>query len=161
MVNNPYSTATGDLLDEDAIFKSLSHQIRRDIVKIFAGGKRLGFSEIKHSLSPIDSPALSYHLKSLSSLIQNLEGKYYLSPVGEAALNLLEKVDRTGQITKYRRKFIYAYVVTVLCWVAAETLVPIFYSAPWGMWSLIMIEITIDVIPIFNYLFIWRMRENK
>ena len=83
MANIPHSPATGDLREENTIFKSLTHQIRRDIIKMFVGGKHLSFSEIKHSLEPIDSSALSYHLKSLSTLIQNLEGKYCLSPVGE------------------------------------------------------------------------------
>ena len=79
----------------------------------------------------------------------------------KAALNLLEKVDRTGQIAKIRRKFYFAYVVTVLCWVVAETLVPFFYNKPWGIWSYILIEITINVIPIFNYVLIWRLRGKK
>src|SRR5271157_5663710 len=84
--------------DEDAIFKSLTHQIRRQVIKQFNEGKSFSFSEIKRRLDPIDSPSLAYHLKSLQSLIVQVEGKYSLTEIGEAALQLLSKVDQDSRI---------------------------------------------------------------
>ena len=54
MVNNKHldeKKKKKSIIDEDEIFKSLSHQIRRDIVK-YLGEDRLSFTEIKNSLTP-------------------------------------------------------------------------------------------------------------
>ncbi|MFX1235514.1 MAG: hypothetical protein ACFFBY_13330, partial [Promethearchaeota archaeon] len=98
--------------DEEDIFKSLNHKIRRDIIKI-VGNRTLSFTEIKTHLEPIDSPTLSYHLKSLQSMLNQKENKYELSEIGEAAVNLLSKTDQSIRISKYKKKFLYAYCVTV------------------------------------------------
>jgi len=52
------------IIDEDALFKSLDHQVRRDIIK-YLGQNPLSFTEIINNLESVDSPTLSYHLKSL------------------------------------------------------------------------------------------------
>jgi len=85
-------------IDEDEIFKSLSHQVRRNIIKIL-GENRLSFTEIINNLEPVDSPTLSYHLKSLQPLLQQKTNKYELSEIGEAAFNLLSKTDESIRIS--------------------------------------------------------------
>ena len=82
------------IMDEDEIFKSLSHQVRRDIIK-FLGENPLSFTEINKNLEPIDSPTLSYHLKSLQLLLIQKMNRYELSEIGEAAFNLLSKTDES------------------------------------------------------------------
>jgi hypothetical protein len=146
--------------NDDTIYKSLTHPLRRNSIKTFEGGKKLAFSEIKKQVDPIDSPALSYHLKSLQMLIQQQEGKYVLSEVGEAALNLLLKVDQGTQIKKYQRKFLYAYIITVFCWIAAETLVPIAYHAQLGDWSFSLIMIVLNCTGVINYMLIWMLHKR-
>jgi len=49
---------------EDEIFKLLTHQKRRNIIKVL-GERDLTFSQIKRNLE-IDSPTHSYHLKSMN-----------------------------------------------------------------------------------------------
>ncbi len=145
--------------DEDTIYKSLTHPLRRNIIKTFAGGKKLAFSEIKKQVS-IDSPALSYHLKSLQALISQQEGKYLLSDIGDAALTLLLKVDQGSRIKKSKRHFLYAYVVTVCCWIAAQTLIPMAYWAPFGEFNYTLIEIVLNTAPVINYILIWLLRKR-
>jgi DNA-binding transcriptional ArsR family regulator len=48
---------------EDEIFKLLTHQTRRNIIKVL-GERDLTFSQIQKKLE-IDSPTLSYHLKTM------------------------------------------------------------------------------------------------
>ncbi len=153
-------TEPSSIPDEDTIYKSLTHPLRRNIIKSFAGGKRLAFSEIKKQVDPIDSPALSYHLKSLQALITQQEGKYLLSDIGEAARNLLLKVDQGTRIRKYQRKFLYAYIITVFCWIAAETLVPIAYYAQLGDWSFSLIMIVLNCTGVINYVLIWMLHKR-
>ncbi len=147
--------------DEDTIYKSLTHPVRRNIIKTFAGGKPLAFSEIKKQVDPIDSPALSYHLKSLQALILQEEGKYSLSDVGAAALNLLLKVDQGARIKKSKRHFLYAYIVTALCWITVQTLIPMAYwNAPYGVTSFTIIEVIMNAVPVVNYIVIWNFRKR-
>ncbi|MFX1481299.1 MAG: winged helix-turn-helix domain-containing protein, partial [Promethearchaeota archaeon] len=103
---------------EDEIFKILTHDTRRSIIKVL-GDKDLTFSEIKRGLEPIDSPTLSYHLKSMKQLIIQKNTKYSFSDIGRAALLLLTKTDQSIKMSRYRRNFVNAYVITLFCWIAA------------------------------------------
>ncbi len=146
-------------LDEDETFKSLSHQIRRDIVK-YLGEEHLSFTEIKNNLEPIDSPTLSYHLKSLQPLLKQKENKYVLSEIGEAAFNLLSKTDESVRISRYKRKFLYAYYVTVICWISASTIIPFIIGANLGFWTIIFVNIVITIISTINYIIVWTLRKK-
>ncbi|MFX0001574.1 MAG: helix-turn-helix domain-containing protein [Candidatus Hodarchaeota archaeon] len=147
------------VLNEDEIFKSLSHKVRRDIVK-FLGENTLTFTEIKNNLEPVDSPTLSYHLKSLEPLLIQKENKYELSEIGEAAFNLLSKTDESVRISRYKRKFLYAYYVTVICWISATTVIPFIISANLGFWTITYINIVITIISTINYVIVWTLRKK-
>jgi len=67
---------------EDEIFKILTHDTRRNIIKVLSD-KDLTFSEIKRGLEPIDSPTLSYHLKSMKQFIIQKNSKYSFSDIGQ------------------------------------------------------------------------------
>lgn len=147
------------VMNEDEIFKSLSHQVRRDIVKIL-GENPLTFTEIKRNLDPIDSSTLSYHLKNLQPLLTQKGNRYELSHIGEAAFNLLSKTDESVRISRYKRKFLYAYYVTVICWVSASTVIPFIISADLGFWKITYVNIFITIISTINYVVLWTLRKK-
>ena len=138
------------LPDEETIFKSLTHQVRRHVIKLFKERQALAFSEIQKGLESIDSPNLAYHLKNMQALITQLEGKYSLTPIGIAALNLLSKVDQNTRIKWYKRKFMYAHIITVLCWIAVEALTPLIYNTVISPWTFTVIMIIINVAAAIN-----------
>ena len=145
---------------EDEIFKILTHDIRRRIIKIL-GDKDLTFSEIKRGLEPIESPTLSYHLKSMQQFIIQKNSKYSFSDIGRAALLLLTKTDQSIKMSRYRRNFFYAYLITLLCWIAAEILTPLafWFISPKSLSNLI-IQITINVICTINLVILGLLRSH-
>ena len=150
-------------INEDEIFKSLAHKIRRDIIKEIGNSKKLLFSEIKKRLKPIDSPTLSYHLKSLEPLLYSENKRYKLSKIGKSAYNLLFNINQYHKISIYKKRFILAYIVTVLCWITVQTLVPIViyqiepqFSVPPYFISIIII---IQVVAVINYIIIWKLKD--
>lgn len=145
--------------NEDEIFKSLNHQVRRDIIK-FLGERQLSFTEIKNKIESIDSPTLSYHLKSLELLLRQKGNKYELSGIGGAAFNLLSKTDESVRISRYKRRFLYAYYITVFCWISASTIVPFILVADLGLFTALYISIVITIISTINEIIIWNLRKN-
>lgn len=85
------------------IFKSLKHPIRRKVLRILVD-KQLTFSEILGILS-IDSGHLSYHIENLGDLVKHAAtGKYELSSIGVAAVNLMSGVEERPQLLTPTRK---------------------------------------------------------
>jgi len=146
-------------INEDAIFKSLSHKIRRDIIRYIGMEKASTFTDIKNNIITIDSPTLSYHLKSLNPLIVQKESKYLLSEIGKASFNLLEKIDQSERIQKGKKRFLDAYFTTVICWISASTIIPLIYLyAPMDI-LIPIVEIVITIISSINYVIIWKLRK--
>ena len=110
MSNEKKSSKKGINIDEEEIFKSLSHKIRRDIVRLIGDGANLTFTGIKNKINIVDSPSLSYHIKSLQVLLKYKENRYKLSDIGVSAYNLLQKIDQSHKISKYKKRFIYVYI---------------------------------------------------
>lgn len=134
---------------EDEIFKLLTHQTRRNIIKVL-GERDLTFSQIKKNLE-IDSPTLSYHLKSMNEFVVQKKSKYTFSEIGRAALFLLTKTDQSIKISRYRRNFFYAYIITLFCWIAAEIFTPLafWFVSPKTLSNLI-IQIIINGVCTIN-----------
>lgn len=133
---------------EDEIFKLLTHPTRRNIIKSL-GDRDLTFSQIKKNLK-IDSPTLSYHLKSMNPFVIQKKSKYSFSEIGRAALFLLTKTDQSIKMSRYRRYFLYVYIVSYACWVITGVITPIimlFYSI--GL-SILIFEIALNVIAVVN-----------
>ncbi|NHJ19570.1 MAG: ArsR family transcriptional regulator [Candidatus Lokiarchaeota archaeon] len=133
---------------EDEIFKLLTHPTRRNIIKAL-GERDLTFSEIQKNLE-IDSPTLSYHLKSMNAFVIQKKSKYSFSEIGRAALFLLTKTDQSIKMSRYRRYFLYVYIVSYACWVITGVITPIimlFYSI--GL-SIFIFEIALNVIAVVN-----------
>ncbi len=118
-------TERADETEEDEVFKSLSHPTRRQIIKAVGLNGSLSFSEILKNIGVIDSPSLSYHLKSIKVLLDQKDGKYKLTKIGNSAYNLLEKTDQSGRLKKGKQRFIIAFVVTLASWYTAGFLISI------------------------------------
>jgi DNA-binding transcriptional ArsR family regulator len=163
MSNEVKSTKLPKIFDEDEIFKSLGHQIRRDIIRFVGDDGELTFTEIKNKLDSIDSPSLSYHLKSLQPLLKSKENKYKLSDIGISAYNLLQKTDQSHKLSRYKKRFIYAYISTVVCWIFVQTFVPFILYSSYPAWEVpihyYFIHIMLAVVAVINYLFILKLRK--
>lgn len=135
--------------EEDKIFKILTHQTRRNIIKVL-GERDLTFSQIKRNLN-IDSPTLSYHLKSMSPFVIQKKSKYSFSEIGRAASFLLTKTDQSIKMSRYRRYFLYVYLVTYACWVLIGIVAPLItlYSPSIDI-SIIIFQIALQFIAVAN-----------
>jgi DNA-binding transcriptional ArsR family regulator len=147
--------------EEEDIFKTLSHRIRRDIIKFVGESNGLSFSDIKTRLESIDSPSLAYHLKSLQPTLKQKENKYFLSDIGNAAFTLLSKTDQSIKISKYQKNFLYAYIITVACYTIAETIVPLILSPLGDMSIVYQVQFVITVISVVNFITIWQLRKRS
>ncbi len=78
-------------LEED-VFKTLSHQIRRDILRYIGESNGARFTEIKKAVGIDESASLSYHLSTLSPLLLHKEELYELSELGKDTFSLLTKL---------------------------------------------------------------------
>jgi DNA-binding transcriptional ArsR family regulator len=114
--------ATDDSLEE-SIFKTLSHQKRRDVLRFIGESGEATFTEIKNSVEIEDSPDLSYHLNALNYLVIQKEGKYRLSELGHDAYNLVCKTatyTASNSVINFLRKQIPAVVIAnAILWAAA------------------------------------------
>ena len=93
---------------EESIFKTLSHQKRRDILRFIGERKEATFTEIKNFVGIEDSPSLSYHLNALGRLVVQTAGKYRLSELGNDAYKFMCKTTSnalsTSIISSLRKK---------------------------------------------------------
>ena len=125
---------TEEGFSEDAIFKSLNHGIRREIIKTVGGKKSMAFSEINKALVSVDSPTLSYHLKSMQALLEQDESKYKLSEVGKAAFALLGKTDESRRLARGKKGLKRAYLIVIFSWLVAINLAAIIIFTDIPLW---------------------------
>ena len=148
MIRNQSKPEEIPISEEDEIFKLLTHPTRRNIIKAL-GERDLTFSQIQKNLN-IDSPTLSYHLKSMNPFVVQKKSKYTFSEIGRAALYLLTKTDQSIKMSRYKRYFLYIYLVSYACWVITGAITPfiiLFYSIDL---SIIIFEIALNVIAVVN-----------
>ncbi len=77
---------------EEEVFKTLGHQIRRDIIRIIGDNRGLRFTEIMSAINIEESASLSYHLNALGPLLLHDNGRYSLSELGTDTYSLLNKL---------------------------------------------------------------------
>ena len=149
MSKNNKATEALPLSEEDEIFKLLTHQTRRNIIKIL-GERDLSFSQIKKTLE-IDSPTLSYHLRSMKPFVIQKKSKYSFSEIGKAALYLLTKTDQSITMSRYKRYFWYIYFVTWICYFIIGIIMPLttLYISSISD-SIFIFEILLNVIGAIN-----------
>ncbi len=108
---------------EESIFKTLSHQRRRDILRVIGERREATFTEIKNSVEIEDTPSLSYHLNTLDRLIVQKGGNYSLSELGKDAYTLICKTATyavSNSIIRVVRKELSALIVAnAILWAAA------------------------------------------
>lgn len=119
---------------EESIFKTLSSQKRRDILRIVGDRGELTFTEIKNSAGIEDSPTLSYHLNALSQLLVQKDGKYRLSELGRDTYNLMCKISTysasTSILGSLRTMLPAVIVANAILWAAALLAVLVFEGRP-------------------------------
>jgi len=108
---------------EESIFKTLSNQKRRDVLRFIGENKQVTFTEIKKSVQIEDSSSLSYHLNSLQTLIAQKNEKYSLSELGQEAYTLIAKTNAytsTNVIVNFLRKQLSALIIAnAILWAIA------------------------------------------
>ena len=108
---------------EESIFKTLSNQKRRDILRFVGERNQATFTEIKKNAEIEDSSSVSYHLKSLSPLITQNQEKYVLSDLGREAYNLIVKTNvytKTNVVVSYlRRQLTLLIIANAVMWALA------------------------------------------
>jgi DNA-binding transcriptional ArsR family regulator len=79
----------------DEIFTALKHPVRRQILLFLEERGEASFTEIQIAVNVEDTGLMSYHLKELEPLVEQSErGKYHLSEVGRAGVELFQRVER-------------------------------------------------------------------
>jgi len=78
------------------------------------------------------------------------KSKYSFSEIGRVVLFLLTKTDQSIKMSRYKRYFLYVFVVSYACWVITGAITPIiilYYSLDI---SIIIFEIALNIIAIVN-----------
>jgi DNA-binding transcriptional ArsR family regulator len=143
--------------EEAEIFKSLAHEIRRNIIKALGKKNQSSFTDIKNDVGDIDSPTLSYHLKSLKPLIDQQSGEYILTDVGKIALLLMNRIDQSHTLKKAKRGFIYANFITTICWVVMQVIISNMIAPYVDIPTNVLVVTVIVIIAQINYQIIWRL----
>ena len=104
---------------EEAVFKALDHQKRRDILRYTGEVGNATFTEIKNHVDFPDSPSLSYHLKSLEPFLEQRDGKYTLSSVGKSAYSLLLKTTMYNKQALFMKRKTGAIIGNIVLWLSA------------------------------------------
>ena len=143
--------------EEGEIFKSLTHEIRRNIIKALGMKDQSSFTDIKNAIGDIDNPTLSYHLKSLKHLINQKSDHYFLTDIGRVALLLMDRIDQSKRLRKGKKTFLYANIITIVCWTLVAFLIPNLIALFISVSLLIIIIIVINVVIQINSFLIWRL----
>ena len=108
---------------EETVFKTLSNQKRRDILRFIGERREATFTEIKSSMQVEDTPSLSYHLNALDCLIIQKSGKYSLSELGQDAYSLIYKTSiytsSNSAISYLKKELPVVIVANAILWAAA------------------------------------------
>jgi DNA-binding transcriptional ArsR family regulator len=79
----------------DEIFAALKHPVRRQILLFLEEQGEASFTQVQNAVGLEDTGLMSYHLKELAPLVEQSErGKYRLSEVGQAGVELFQRVER-------------------------------------------------------------------
>ena len=117
---------------EESIFKTLSHQTRRDILRFIGEKKRAPFTEIKNSVKVEDSASLSYHINTLQPLVTQRDGQYALTELGQDAYSLINKTtayaESNSTLTFLRGWFPLVIVANAVLWALALFLTSYFWG---------------------------------
>jgi DNA-binding transcriptional ArsR family regulator len=142
---------------EEEIFKSLSHDIRRNIIKLLGEHKEMTFTDLKNDLGTVESSSLSYHLKSMKPLILQKENLYKLSEIGFAALTLMDRIDESKRFKAAKNKFRWANIITIICWVISAIIIPVIISPYLEASITLTVTIIFEVCMQINFVLIFTL----
>jgi DNA-binding HxlR family transcriptional regulator len=95
--------------DVNKIFTALSHEIRREIIRILAEESPKTFSELMNKLDIRDTGTMVFHLRKLEGLItKNERGEYILTDLGRRAYQIMNqiKTERKEKVKEVSEKII-------------------------------------------------------
>lgn len=95
--------------DVNKIFTALSHEIRREIIRILAEESPKTFSELMNELDIRDTGTMVFHLRKLEGLItKNERGEYVLTDLGRRAYQIMNqiKTERKEEVKEVSEKII-------------------------------------------------------
>jgi DNA-binding HxlR family transcriptional regulator len=108
---------------EEKVFKSLSNEKRRQLIRYLGERGVARFNEIKKDIDFEDGASLTYHLGSLEPLVTQSEVGYRLSPAGRDAYALMRKISSVSESTialvSARKEITVMIVVNAILWAAA------------------------------------------
>ena len=108
---------------EESIFKTLSNQKRRDILRFIGENKQATFTQIKKAVEIEDSSSVSYHLTSMQTLVTQQNEKYTLTVLGQEAYNLIVKTNAYTStnvvVGILRRQLSLLIIANAILWAAA------------------------------------------
>jgi len=85
----------------DEIFAALKHPVRRQILLFLEERGEASFTQVQNAVGIEDTGLMSYHLKELAPLVEQSErGRYRLSEVGQAGVELFQRVERERRGTR-------------------------------------------------------------
>jgi hypothetical protein len=95
----------------------------------------------------------------LKPLITQESGQYALTEIGKIALLLMNRIDQSQLIKTGRRKFLYANIVTQICWIIILFVIPQQLSSYLNipLPTLIFIIVLLNVIAQVNFQVMWRL----
>lgn len=88
------------------------------------------------------------------------EGAYKLSEVGAAAYKLLTLTSESARVVAGKRMFLYAFAITLACWITAEFFVPFLLDYGPGDPRFIVYQVIINVIISTNFTIIVQLRRR-
>ena len=108
---------------EERVFKSLSNEKRRGIIRFLGERRGARFNEVKKGLDFEDGASLTYHLTFLEPLITQGDNGYGLSPAGRDAYNLMNKITSVSKasvmINSVRRQVAAMIIANAILWASA------------------------------------------
>jgi len=108
---------------EETVFKTLSHQKRRDILRVIGEKKQATFTEIKNNVEVPDTVEVSYHLNALGTLVIQKDSTYSLSDLGRNAYSLICKTQTysasNSTINLLRKEITIVIIANAILWAAA------------------------------------------
>ncbi len=108
---------------EERVFKSLSNEKRREMIRYLGEKDVARFNDIKRNLGFEDGASLTYHLGSLNPLTTQSEDGYRLSLAGRDAYALMRKISSVSEsaiaLVSARREITAMIVTNAILWAAA------------------------------------------
>ncbi|MFQ6050691.1 MAG: RDD family protein [Candidatus Hydrothermarchaeota archaeon] len=138
--------------EEDDIFKTLSHPIRRSIIELLHENTELSYTEMLSTLK-IDTGQLNFHLRKMRGLCKTTgQGTYILTDKGKIAYNVIKEIKKISDeqvIIEPQTSILNRFAATIIDFMILVVL-PVSLIVLVGMWVPIL-KHGINIIEIIIY----------